>query len=56
MLKHLLRLKKDAERYAKIKNKYSPFTVKDWGRPGDFVLTPDLDRVIDEWEPQEDEK
>jgi hypothetical protein len=47
---------KDAERYRKIKNKYSPFVVHYYGSrikrndPDHAVLTPDLDELIDSWE------
>lgn len=49
-------LRKDAERYRKIKNKFSPFVLRYYGSRilgGDInrrdVLTPEMDELIDAW-------
>lgn len=49
-------LAKVAQRYEKIKNKYSPFAVRDFRQAGLYVLSPDLDVALDEWQPASGEE
>lgn len=60
---YIMRLNADAERYIKIKNNRSPFTVKYYGArllndgrnltQSCELLTPELDEMIDSWPEEE---
>jgi hypothetical protein len=48
--------KRDAERYRKIVNKFSPFVVRDVRRHEVFAyyISPDLEKALDEWTVQDE--